>query len=526
MITLRPYQEDGLEAIWNYYHTGNKGNPLLAWPTGTGKSVIPAVFIERIMKLWPNQRFMMITHVSELIKQNYECLKYAWPEAPVGIYSAGLKKKQPYYPIVFAGIQSAIKDPVKFGFRDIIFIDEAHLIGDDDNSQYLTFISTMKIINPNIKIIGMTATPFRMGMGMLTNGEIFTDIIHDLTGLDNFNKLITDGYLCSLVPKRTHTELSVENVGIAKGEFIASQLQKAVDIQSITYDGLKEVVEHGSNRQSWLLFASGIEHSEHIAATLGSFGIDCAAVHSKQKSEYNDAAIKAFKSNTLRAIVNFGKLTTGFNHERIDLIGDFRPTMSIPLHIQKLGRGTRPANGKKDCLVLDFGRNVPRLGPINDPIIPNKKGEKTGDIPVKICEACGTYNHIKARFCTNCNNEFEFQIKIVPKAGTDAIIKSDLPIVETFDVDNITYVKQIKDKQSYIKITYYCGLRAFNEFIFPEHGGFATKKFRDWWRLRHSNDPPATADMVMQYSQQLKKPKTIRVWVNKNKYPEVMGVQF
>lgn len=526
MITLRPYQEETLDRIWSYFSNGNKGNPLIAMPTGTGKSCIPAVFIERIMRTYPDQRFLVMTHVAELIKQNYEVMQYAWPDAPVGIYSAGLKKKQPFYPIVFGGIQSMAKDPARFGHRDIIFVDEAHLISDEESSQYITFLSTMKLINPNVKIIGMTATPFRMGMGLLTEGTIFTDIIHDLTSCDEFNRLIAEGYMCPLVPKRTHTELDVSNVGMSKGDFVMSQLEHAVDVDKITFGALKEAVEYGHNRKSWLIFSSGIEHAEHIATMLGTFGIDCAAVHSKQKSEYNDAAIKAFKSNSLRAISSYSKLTTGFNHPEIDLICDLRPTMSIPLHIQKLGRGTRTANGKENCLVLDFGRNVPRLGPINDPAIPKKRVEGNGDVPVKICEACGTYNHTKVRFCTNCGNEFEFQIKYFKTAGTDAILKSDLPIIEMFDVDRVIYNRRTKDgKPPHIRATYYCGLRSFNEYVFPENNGYTKKLFNDWWKKRHIGEPPIHCEAVLDHMKELRTPKRIRVWINK-KFPEVMSVEF
>jgi DNA repair protein RadD len=526
MITLRPYQEQSLDLIWEYFASGKTGNPVIAMPTGTGKSAIPAVFIERIMKIWPNERFLILTHVKELIQQNYEVMRYAWEDAPAGVFSAGLQKKQPYFPIVFAGIQSAIKNPGLFGHRDIIFIDECHLVSQDDSSMYLTFIATMKLINPRVKIIGLSATPFRMGQGYITDDGLFTDIIHDLTSCEAFNKLIAEGYIAPLVPKRTQTELDVSNVGMQKGEFIGSQLEHAVDQERITFAGLKEMVQYGANRRSWLIFASGISHAEHIATMLTGFGIDCAAVHSKQKPEYNDAAIKAFKANSLRSIVNYSKLTTGFNHPHIDLIGDFRPTMSIPLHIQKLGRGTRPADGKENCLVLDFGRNVPRLGPINDPIIPNKKSKEPGDVPVKICDNCGTYNHLKVRFCTNCKNEFQFQVKIVPKAGTDEVLKSDLPVVEQFEVDRVIYNKGQKDgKPPYLRASYYCGLRRFDQFVFPEHNGYATKMFRDWWRQRHISEPPITVGQALEKMQELRKPKTIRVWVNK-KMPEILGVEF
>lgn len=526
-LQLRSYQQEGLNALWNYFQSGNKGNPLLCWPTGTGKSILPAIWINSVMKLWPTQRFLLLTHVKELIAQNSEVLQTVWPFAPLGIYSAGLKQKDAAMPIVYAGIQSAKNNPHLFGHRDIIFIDEAHLINQDEASMYQSFLATMKLVNPSLKIIGMTATPFRMGMGMITDGGIFTDIVHDLCSLDSFNRLIAEGYLAPLVPLRTKIELDVSNVDMAKGEFIQSQLQHAVDVAKVTYEGLRELVEAGHNRRSWLLFASGIEHAEHIAEMLQSFGIDCAAVHSENSPEFNDKAIVAFKNYSLRSIVNYGKLTTGFNHPGIDLIGMFRPTMSVPLWVQMLGRGTRPCEGKKDCLVLDYARNTPRLGPINDPVIPRKKGEAVGEVPVKICDTCGVFNHIKNKICTHCQSEFDFEIKITKSSGKHELIKSDLPIVETFNVDRVIYTKHQKlDKAPCLKVTYFTGIRSFNEWLFPQSmKGPGRHNFHTWWRLRSPVPPPATVEEALVYTNYLRIPREVRVWVNKPN-PEIMGVEF
>lgn len=554
MIQLRPYQTDGLDAIWNYFQSGNTGNPVLAWPTGTGKSVVPAIFIESVMRLWPTQRFLMITHVKELIQQNYNVLLKVWFNAPVGIYSAGLKQKDYAHSIVYGGIQSMIKNPMQFGFRDIIFIDEAHLISQEDSSMYLTFIAAMKLINPNLKVIGLTATPFRMGQGYITDGGLFTDIVHDLTSMDNFNKLISDGYLAPLIPLRTKTELNVNEVSVQKGEFVASSLQKAVDKQEITFQGLREVVDAGANRNAWLLFASGIEHAEHIAEMLGSFGIDCAPIHSKRPSNYNDDAINAFKSGELKSLVNYGKLTTGFDYPSIDLIGMFRPTLSVPLWIQMLGRGTRPvypagmpletveqrleairSSHKQNCLVMDFARNTPRLGPINDPQIPRKKGEGQGEVPIKICDNCGAYNHTRVQFCCQCGNEFEFKIKIKAKAGTEELIRTndkiETPIIELFDVDRVSYNRHIKiDRKTktalsapMIKVQYMCGLRMFNEWVLMQGTGLNLHKAHEWWRMRTKENIPVTTDEALSRLSELRVPRKIEVHVNL-KYPEIKRV--
>ncbi len=530
-MQLRYYQQEALDALYNYFITGQCGNPLIGLPTGTGKSVLPAAFIQGIMRRWPNQRFLMVTHVKELIQQNAEELLKVWATAPLGIYSAGLKQKDTAHSIVFGGIQSMIKHPDWFGHRDIIFVDEAHLISGDDTARYQSFLAFMKLINPNVKVIGMSATLYRMGMGMITENGIFTDVVYDKTNLEGFNELLAAGYMAPLIPLSTQTQLDVSNISVAQGEFVQTQLQGAVDKAPITFKALQELVHAGQNRRSWLIFASGIEHAEHIAEQLGAFGIDCAPVHSKRTADYNDSAIKAFKSNELRAIVNYGKLTTGFNHPQIDLIGDLRPTLSVPLHVQKYGRGTRTADGKNNCLVLDFARNTPRLGPINDPRIPNKKGNKEGDLPVKLCEACGAYNHISARFCCNCNEPFTFQVKIVAAPGTDEIIRSTvtepMPIIEQFNVLTAVYAKHEGKfgKPPTLKATYFSGMTAFKEYVCLEHPGMAGKIARDWWRRRHKEEPPATVDEALGRISELRTPKTIRVHVNK-KYPEILSADF
>lgn len=528
MTQLRWYQEEAIQSIYNYFMS-NSGNPLIALPTGTGKSHIPAEFIKRVLKQWPNQKFLMITHVSTLIKQNAEKLLETWPEAPLGIYSAGLKQKQLAFPIIFGGIQSMIKRAADFGHRDIIFIDEAHLVSLDESSMYLQFIAMMKLINPYVKVIGMTATPFRMGQGMLTDPPgLFNDIIYNMTDVDGFNKLIDQGYLSPLIPKRTKTELDVSNVGIQKGEYVSSQLQNAVDKNEITFNALREAVSYGEDRRCWMIFASGIEHSNHIAEILTSFGIDCASVHSKQSDQYNLNALNAHKSGELRCISSFSKLTTGFDNPIVDLIIDLRPTLSIPLHIQKLGRGTRPAIGKNNCLVLDFSRNVPRLGAVNDPIIPRKKGEGIGEAPVKICEECGVYNHAAARYCVNCNAEFQFKIKIVKTSGTEELIKSDKPIIEVYDIERAIYAEKRGAKGlPYIRTTYYTrgGMQAFNENVFPEHSGLPRQKFKMWWQQRHTSEPPSTARDALKLISELRVPRKITVHVNRQ-YPEVIGCEY
>lgn len=535
-IQFRDYQEEGLQALWSYFMT-HKGNPILAWPTGTGKSLVPAEFIRRTMVHYPNQRFGVVTHVKELIQQNFDKLigtseqAGIWPSAPAGVYSAGLKRKNIHDPIIYGGIQSMYRHPDYFGHRDILFIDEAHLLSPDDTTMYHKLISVWKQINPHLKIIGMSATPYRMGQGLLTDGGLFTHIAHNLTDLENFNKLVADGYLAPLVTKRTETKLDISQVDINKGEFNLTQLQHESDKSEITWAALQEMAYYGQNRRSWLIYATGIEHANHIAEMLGKLGIECASVHSKQSDDYNTAALKAHKELRLRAIVSFSKLTTGLDHPAVDLIGMLRATLSVPLWVQMLGRGTRIEEGKQNCMVLDYARNAERLGPINDPVLPRKKGDKTGDIPIKICENCGTYHHISVRVCDVCGTPFEFEIKFKKQsADVDIIREPEAVQVEVFDVSHVIYNRKDSrnGKSPYLKITYFSGINGFDEYQYPESS--YRKYFVDWWRQRSTLEPPHFIDDVMRNTAGLRKPRRIRVHVNRRyngrPSPEVLGVEF
>jgi DNA repair protein RadD len=556
----RWYQEEAEFAVFDYFERGNVGNPVVCMPTGTGKSHVIANLIRRIFWLWPTQRVMMLTHVKQLIVQNAEKLLQAWPTAPLGVHSAGLNSRDIVMPIIFGGVQSVanvIKKSLEtndgrafyqkhFGHRDLVFVDECHLISPEEDTEYQYVIAELKKINPYLKVIGFTATPYRMRQGMITDGGLFTDICYDITGVESFNRLIYEGYISPLVPKPTVTEIDISNVGISRGDFNKGQLEAAVDKDEITYSAVSEMVNAGQDRRSWLVFSAGIDNAEHIAAMFQMFGVQAAAVHSKLKDSENDERIRDYKNGALRCLVTKDKLTTGFDDPKTDMIGVLRHTLSPGLWVQLLGRGTRPswATGKENCLVLDFARNTPRLGPINDPRIPQRPGKGGGDAPIRICDCCKMYNHAAARFCGGgrspeegrryggCGNEFVFENKIFAKAGEALLIRPDDAVIEYFDVKKVIYNLHEKKNANgvltsppMIKVSYFCGFQMFNEYIMLEHNGMPGKKSRDWWRQRHSEEPPMTTHEALRRVSELRSPARIRVHVNK-KYPEILSAEW
>lgn len=556
----RWYQVEAVDSLFGYFKehpgydltTGNpiEANPLVCLPTGTGKSHVIADFTREAMQTYPSTRVVMATHVKELIKQNAKKLLEAWPLAPLGLYSAGLKSRDFMQPIVFGGIQSMVKNPELFGKRDLLFIDEAHLLSPNDDTNYIKFITGLRKINPYLRVIGTTATRWRMGLGCLTNGNIFTDITYDLCGIEGFNRLIAEGYLCPLIPKRTKTELEYSNVGMRNGEFIPGALEAAVDDYHTTFEALKELIEQGYNRRSWLIFASGINHAEHIGEMLNTaFGIPTCVIHSKKSDKENETNLNKWRSGELRCAVNMNGLTTGVDHPALDLIGMLRPTMSSGLWVQMLGRGTRVFENKENCLVLDFAGNTRRLGPINDPVIPRPKGKgEPGPAPVKICPACGTYCHTTAKVCIVCGFVFPTEENINSTADTSELLRSDLPQVEPFTVKNVILTPHHSPHsgKNSIKVAYYCGgaiPRTFYEYRSVESSSrFFKHQSRDWFRQRFTGyetgqhlfnpeewdgDVPLHDQTILDlsFAGWLRHPHTIHVWVNKEK-PEILRYEF
>ncbi len=528
-MQLRPYQEEAIESIFKYF-VSSTGNPLIAMPTGTGKGLVIAYLIKRIMTAWPDQRIVMATHVKELIEQNMLALLREFPTAPAGIYSAGLKKRDTHCPVSFVGIDSVSRRPEAFGYQDLLLIDEAHLVSPKDDTRYLKFEKGLKEVNPNLKTIGFTATPYRTGQGMLTDeGGLFTDICFDNTAMEDFNMLIDDGYLAPLVPKHTGTQINVDGVHSRMGDFIASELDEAIDLPTIRA-AIDETVELGKERKHWLIFANSIEKTEYIAERLHRVGINAAFVHSKMTGDRKQI-LTNFKAGKIQALVNMGVLTTGFDFPALDMIVMLRPTKSPSLWVQMLGRGTRPCEGKDNCLVLDFAGNTARLGPINDVRIPLPKGKKGGVAPVRLCDECSCYCHASLKACPHCGCVFPVHNKLLTIASTEALIARVVePKMETFKVDRVVYKRHIKAGGfDSLKATYYCGLRSFSQWVpieNPRGQGLA----RRWW-LKHQKEiergkVPETVTEALNNLGALKEPITIVVWINKKPYPEVKNHEF
>lgn len=403
-MKLRDYQERTIDQLYKWWDT-NKGNPCIVLPTGAGKSIIIAAFCQKALHDFPGTRILMCTHQKELIEQDYGKLLELWPEADAGIYSAGIGLKQLNNAITFASIQSIYRHAEEVGHVDLILIDEAHLINHEGTGMYRQFIDELKKTNPALKCIGLTATPYRLGHGMITDKPALFDkpLIEPVT----ITELQDLGHLCRLTSKATGEKLDVNGVKVVGGDYSKKELLEAVDVPGKNEAVVEEVIRRGSDRKAWLFFCSGVSHAEHIRDLLEEHGISAACVTGNTSKEDRERILQEFKDGKIRAVTNANVLTTGFDHPGIDLICMMRPTLSPGLYVQMAGRGLRPSSSKENCLVLDFAGNVETHGPITEVTPPSRarRGGK-GPAPTKICPVCQEIIAMQYKACPVCMYEF------------------------------------------------------------------------------------------------------------------------
>jgi DNA repair protein RadD len=467
-VQLREYQQRSIDAIYDWFIDNDVGNPCLVLPTGAGKSLVNAALVRDALTQWPSTRVVMLTHVKELILQNAEKMVGLWPDAPLGIYSAGIGKKQTDEPITFASIQSIWRHAEKMGHIDIIIVDECHLIAHHDAGQYRTFLRDLLVINPALRIIGLTASPYRLGHGMIHEGEdtLFDALIEPVT----IEELIFGGYLAPLRSKLTDEQIDVSAVAKRGGEFIAGALEAAVDNQATTEAIVSETIRRAGHCRSMLFFCTGVDHAEHMAAELNRQGVQAACVTGKTAKSDRSRIIDAFKAGRLRALTNANVLTTGFDAPDTDCIIMARPTMSPGLYLQMAGRGMRLKSHTDHCLVLDFAGNVKRHGPITAIEPPGKPGK--GDAPTKDCPTCEEIVAAAAKTCPVCGHEFEFEAKekIVQLHHDDIMGIAPLEMVVT-DWRWRKHVGRTSGNEM-LAITYYGGFAdSVTEYLPVKHEG-------------------------------------------------------
>jgi DNA repair protein RadD len=531
MLQLRPYQEAAIDAVFNYWGKGGE-NPLIELATGTGKSLVQAKLAERLITDYTDMRILSVTHVKELIRQNYLELVGEWPFAPAGIYSAGLGRRETQSQILFCGIQSVHNKAKAIGHVDLVMVDEAHLIPRNADTRYGEFLGALAAINPDMRVMGLTATVYRTDSGRLDEGDVrlFDEVVYTYGVADG----IADGFLAPLVSKATSTGFDLGDVGRRGGDYVAGALQAACDKDATTMAAVTEIVAMGENRKSWLAFCAGVEHAHHVAAEIRRRGITCGVVTGDTPDAERDKLIADHKSGAIRCLTNNSVLTTGYNNPGVDLLAMLRPTLSCGLYVQMAGRGTRCVGadieaskraGKANCLVLDFAGNVRKHGPV-DAVQPRTPGKGDGEAPVKECPECHSLVHLSAKSCPDCGHEFVSEEK--PKHESTA---AALPVLSTgapewIDVTErkFNYHDKVGGTPS-VRVEFFCGYVSHRSWWCPQHTGFAKTKCDREWKAHGGAEPaPKSVEEFLSRQDELKPTAQIQVRPN-GRYFEVCGVK-
>lgn len=532
-MILRDYQEESINSIYEYWDKEKGKHPLISMPTGSGKSVVIAEFCRRTCVNWPDVRIVCVTHSRELVDQNEKELREHYKDASTGVYCAGLNRKQTQARITFASIQSVYNHVFDLGKKHIVIIDEAHRIPRKVQTQYGRFLEDMKFGNPNFVVIGLTATPYRLDSGLLHEGEdrLFDGICYEV----EMQRLIDAGYLVPIISKGGIKEIDLSNVHIKMGEYKKDELEKAADDPALIKSAVAEIIKYGEKRRAWLIFASGVKHAEHVADEFRTLGIDCEVVVGTTPTAERDDILFRFKTGKLRCVINVGVLTTGFNNPCCDLIALLTATKSTGLYVQMVGRGSRTYHGKEDCLLLDFGGNVLRHGPV-DSVSPKTTpgGDGTGKAMAKKCPQCDELVALASRYCPRC----DFQFPELPEArhglkAYDGAVMEAQVSTTLIDITDIYYSRHKKEGSpdslkiefiSHIKDDY--GIKI--EKVYPmwlclDHNGFACEKGRSVVRQFGGNAKNVTD--ALKECEYWKKPIKIKVKPS-GRFYEVVGIKF
>ncbi len=474
---LRDYQQRAIVMLYNWLAC-NAGNPCIVAPTGSGKSWIIAALCEDVLRQWPDSRILILSHVKELLSQDADKIVQAWPDAPVGLYSAGLNHRD-VDRITVAGIQSVWRRPEELGKIDLAVVDEAHLINHSDSGMYRSLLKDLKGRNPLLRVVGLTATPYRLGHGLITEGEnrIFDGLIEPVT----IAELVARGFLAPLRSKFPAKTLDVEGVHKRGGEYVESELQLAVDTDANNAEIVKETLARAGDRKAWLFFCTGVEHAFHMRDELRRAGISTATVVGDTPAAERVEILENFKSGRVKALTNVDVLTTGFDYPGIDLLAMCRPTLSPGLYVQMAGRGMRVAKGKADCLVLDFAGNVAAHGPITSVAIP--KGKRAAEKKcVRKCPECDEIVALGVKVCPACGHEFpapERKPQIMALHGRDDIMgvePSEMELrgwfwsVQHSSRNGLPMLRVDYDSRDFVRSI------SVSEYLCLMHGGFAEQK--------------------------------------------------
>lgn len=539
-MELRYYQRDALNAIIKTLRNPNGGNPCVEVPTGGGKTPIIANLCGYLVR--NGIRVLSVAHRKELIEQTADKLRSWVPDVDYSVVSAGLGKQDYSGEVVVAGIQSVYRNASKIlehGKIGAMIVDEAHLIPtteENANGMYQTLIKDLREFNSNLRIIGLTATPYRMSTGFVCGPDkILTHVCYSASIIE----LISSGYLSPLVPKAPPTSVTNHEFHIERGEYKASEVDEAYNTEQVVFEAVSKILKITKNRKKVLVFCCSVKHCESVVETFRKLTSEpvemiIGSTHKQERDDFirrfkgdlRSSDLFGNKESNIKYLCNVDVLTTGFDAPNVDCVVLLRPTASPGLFYQMCGRGFRLAEGKTDCLVLDFAGNLERFGPIDKIQAPASKKRKKGEKKVKVCPICYSAIPLNSHTCPECNSilkcdDFEcprcnamnderanfcsecgFQFRPLAKHGGEydsdnkalsinPDVKRRGKLIIEEPVTKTQYVEHYSSRSGKhsLRVIYKTPTINLTEYVCFDHDGYARRKAVEWWLERTAITP-------------------------------------
>ena len=409
-MKLRYYQRNAIDALHSWFDTRPEDPTLIALPTAAGKTIIFSHFIKEVFSKNPKARFLIMAHRKELVAQAESKLKSVWPDAPVGVLAAGMKRFQHNAQILVAS-RDTLASPKrleKVGKFDYMIIDEAHNVPPSSLTRYKKIIDTLSE-RQSMKVMGCTATPYRMGQGYIY-GKRKDHFFKGLAYSVSIPELIQAGYLCRLSAFAVNDNAIIDagkvSLKFKGGDFREKELEDIAMVDETIIEVISDWIDNAytKGRTASVFFCVSVLHAQKMTQYLQQHNINAAVITGETPNQERDKILADFESGKIHALCNVGVLTEGWDAPRTDCIALLRPTQSVGLYVQMCGRGMRLHDDKENCLLLDYGENVARHGCLDEV----EPGESLpGRYKPKICASCNAINSPSAKECIECGQVFE-----------------------------------------------------------------------------------------------------------------------